>query len=395
MPRVVGIDDWAYRKGHRYGTLICDLESGRVLDLLPDRDANSLAQWLGKHPSISVISRDRGDVYRKGATMGAPKAIQVADRFHLIKNLRDAFARFLEGQSTQIQQSLVLAQSTPQSNLNWLTEPITKDALAGESSTNQRKINPRAVECCNRRLERYQQVHELFKHGVSIRAIAEKLGIQRFTVRRFLRSKSFPERAKPVRPSKAQNCADYLKQRWDAGCHNAKVLWQEITAKGLKVSISMIRRFVSGWRTKGTGSAKESVRISPNDVSWLMFRKPFKLTTEQTNWKRTILQHCSEINCTWRVVSRFIVMLRKRKGQHLDRWLKLATGPTIAAPIRQFAEGLKSDLLAVQSALKLPWNNGAAEGHINKLKMVKRQMYGRAKFDLVRARILLSSYRQK
>jgi len=390
VPRAVGVDDWAFCKGRRYGTLICDLETGRVLDLLPDRDAKSLATWLQGFKSVKVVSRDRSDIYRKGATFGAPDAIQVADRFHLMKNLREAFARFLECQATRIREALEHGKTLETLENDSEDHRKQSSTSSEQSGTSTTKVRQRAAENRSRRITKYNRVIELHRQGESTRSIATKLGMHRGTVRKFLRAGAFPERACRNYSSNVDRCANYLWDRWQSGCTNVSVLWREIRENGFNVSYHSVRRFVRRWRKTPSSITtwNRKVTLSANEVSWLLFKKQSKLCDQEVTWKRVILEHCGDIRATWHVTRRFIVMLRKRKGKHLARWFAMATKAEIPPPIRQFAEGLKNDWAAVTASLNLPWNNGAAEGHISKLKMIKRQMYGRAKFDLLRARVL-------
>jgi transposase len=123
-PRVLGIDDWAWRKGQRYGTILCDLERHKVIDLLPDRTADSVKEWLSYHPGITVISRDRANAYAEAAQEAAPKAVQVADRWHLLRNLSEALQRILESQHALLRQAVkaVAAQRQAIAETNVPTE---------------------------------------------------------------------------------------------------------------------------------------------------------------------------------------------------------------------------------------------------------------------------------
>jgi transposase len=381
-PRAVGVDDWAFCKGQRYGTLICDLETGRALDLLPDRDATSLANWLRRHSGIEIISRDRGDIYRRGATAGAPKAIQVADRFHLIKNLRDAFARFLEGQTSSIRDAAKQMQVSVRHE---------QDSQENKPTT-ATKEQVRKAQNRQRRQATYNQVRQLRRQGASARSIAKQLGIHRSTVQKYLQADDFPERAIRQYTSLANPFKGYLWARWQSGCSNASLLWREIVAHGFKGSYSSVRRLTARWRRTQpmSGKIRSAPRRvpSPNQVSWLLFKNQASLSEEETAMRHAILKHCNSIRAAWQVARRFVVMMRKRKGRRLGRWLEKATAADVPVAIRQFAEGLRSDWEAVVAALTLPWNNGMAEGHISRLKLIKRQMYGRANFDLLRARFL-------
>ena len=378
-PRVVGVDDWAFCKGRRYGTLICDLEGGRALDLLPDRDADSIAGWLRQFTSIKFVSRDRGDIYRKGANAGAPEAIQIADRFHLLKNLREAFARFLEGQTQQIRSAVARVQ------LVVGDEPDQHDEPQNATTTNEQR---RIVENRERRLAKYQEVLELHQQGRSARWIAKQLSIHRSTVQKYLEADTFPERATRNYGSSADAHRDFLWSRWQAGCFNISQLWKEIVDRGFTGSYSSVRRLVSRWKTSDSTSKQSKTppkrTPSANQVSWLFFKSEAKLSDDEVAIK-------DAIRSAWQIARRFVVMIRQRKGEHLTRWVKRATGLQVPSSIRQFAEGLKNDWDAIVAGLTLPWNNGSAEGHINRLKLIKRQMFGRANFDLLRARFLATA----
>lgn len=382
-PRALGVDDWAYCKGKRYGTLLCDLERGHPVELLSDRTSESLQQWLQDHDGVEIISRDRSDIYRKGATEGAPHAVQVADRFHLMKNLRDALGRFLEGKSKRIAEATKGLEASSDNDTE-PTPPPSDTKAARQKATNRAK-----------RMAVYERVCELHRQGLSARSIAAKLGIHRGTVAIYVRADGFPERGTRNYPSSADSYRDYLRQRWESGCSNATLLWQEIQRRGFSGSYSSVRRLLARWRTSD-GRAKKNVparklRVSAKQLSWLLVKGDLKLSDDERRLKDRILEQCAEIRRAWQLLQDFIAMMRNRDGTGLDDWMQRATRDEVPSSIRQFAEGLKADLAAVTQALVLPWNNGPSEGHISRLKMIKRQMYGRARFDLLRARFLFAA----
>ncbi len=382
-PRVLGVDDWAFCKGQRYGTLLCDLEKGCAVELLPERSSDSLARWLQDHDGVEIVSRDRGDFYRKGAEEGAPNAQHVADRFHLMKNLRDAFGRFLETKSRVL-------------------KAVAKEALAVDNpdaagTGEQRRLDEATkaegeTACRERRLALYNLILDLHGQGISARSIALKLDVHRETVSKYLRADGFPERANRKYRSLADPHESFLRERWLSGCQNARILWGELKERGFQGAYSSVRRFVARWRT-GDRSAAVGIPRTPSttQVSWLLFKDKSTLTDEQLVVRRAVLQNCNDVQPAWQIVKRFIIMLRKRKGHRLAGWIENATSDEVPASIRRFAEGLKTDLAAVTAALTVPWNNGASDGHISRLKMIKRQMYGRANFDLLRARFLFAA----
>jgi hypothetical protein len=211
-PRVLGIDDWAWRKGHRYGTILCDLERGKVVDLLPDRSAESTAQWLRTHPGTEIISRDRASLYAQAATTAAPHAMQVADRWHLLHNLTEAFIGAL------VPHHRLLSETARALVIN----PEASSALPPAKAD---KPTPRnqAKQRLNRehRVAKYEAVMEQVRKGVTQHEIARSCGVGIRTIRRWIRAQVFPERRIAERRSKVDRHREYLEQRWNEGCHNA------------------------------------------------------------------------------------------------------------------------------------------------------------------------------
>jgi transposase len=234
--RILGVDDWAWRKGQSYGTILVDLERRRPIDLLPDRSARSFQRWLVEHPEVEVISRDRAGLYAEGGKRGAPNALQVADRFHLICNLSSAAERFLQQKH--------LPQFGPSSEF-----PL--EGSVAIPMTAPKPESPGRAHRRQRRMERYEEVGRLHSEGHSQKAISRKLGMGRKTIRRFLRAGEFPERAVPRRPSRLDRFRKYLEQRWSEGCHNATQLWREIQEQGYKGCRGMVANFVASFRAPG------------------------------------------------------------------------------------------------------------------------------------------------
>jgi transposase len=236
--RNLGVDDWAWRKGQEYGTILVNLDLHRVVDLLPDRAAESFSEWLRQHPEVVTISRDRCGLYAEGASLGAPQAQQIADRFHLVLNLSATMERVLEERSRQ----LILPPTDtepPAPNVGGATADAETPAVASPQLTQSQLRR-------QRRLERYQQVVALFTAGQSQAAISRELDMERKTVRRWLRRGEFPERKPPHRrPPKVSEFTDYLQQRWKEGCHNASRLYQEVREKGYAGKRAMVARLVS------------------------------------------------------------------------------------------------------------------------------------------------------
>jgi transposase len=375
--RNLGVDDWAWRKGQSYGTILVNLDVHRVVDLLPDRSSESFAAWLTEHPGISTIARDRSGLYAEGAALGAPTAEQVADRFHLLMNLSSTVERVLEERSRE----LVL----PPTEMPSVT-PAASDSAKEDAVSSQRALQHSRRQ---RRLERYQQVMDLYGQGYSKKAISRELEIETKTIRRWLRAGQFPERKPPNRrPPKVNDFSEYLQQRWNEGCHNASRLYQEICEKGYRGKRSMVARFVSAWRKTGkAASPKVPKRIAPRHAAILCTRPPEKLTDEQKQLLDRIMIQCPPVRPLRKLALEFRDALQGRDSARMQQWIANSKRCAFGAVVR-FAYGLQKDILAVAAAVDTPWSTGQAEGQINRLKMIKRQMYGRAGFELLRARVL-------
>jgi transposase len=377
--RHLGVDDWAWRKGQSYGTILVDLDKHQVVDLLPDRSVEGLQAWLEKHPGVEVITRDRSGIYAEAAEQGAANAVQVADRFHLFLNLSTAIERSLEERSRE------LCLPDPASEQQAVEIPLPSEQRTTREE--QRKQQRR-----QRRHERYERVVELHRLGHTQRAISLELGIQRKTIRRWLRAGQFPER-KPVsgRRSHVREFHEYLQQRWNQGCHNATRLFQEIRARGYRGSRQMVSHHVSSWRANpesGSSSKKRRLdRIAPKHAAILTCRP-----TERLSEQQRILFEQVAVNCPIIRSMRFLALdFREAIATHdkdgMLHWMRTATQSGIG-PLVRFAYGLRKDFNAVIAAVETSWSNGQTEGQINRLKAIKRQMYGRAGFHLLRARVL-------
>jgi transposase len=382
--KAVGVDDWAWRKGQRYGTILVDLETHAPIDLLPDRSADSLAAWLQSHPGAEVISRDRAGLYADGATRGAPQAIQVADRFHLLCNLTSAVERVLEQKPSALAKAIPPATPEP-------PQPQTDSTPAAKSRREQNREDRR-----QHRVDRYNEVVALYHKGMSQQEISRTLHMERKTIRRFLRAGHFPERAKPRRKPPSVNAfQEYLNRRWSEGCHNATKLWHEIQAQGYAGGRSTMARFVFALRTKGTKYFRKTMAPrqpkvkppSPRQAAMLLARRPENLRPDEQQLLARLNECCPEIPTLYALTQGFSEVFRHKQDAALQTWM-IDARRTGLPEIGRFCDGLLRDAAAVTAAVTLPWSNGQVEGQIHRLKLIKRQMYGRAKFILLRRRVL-------
>ena len=407
-PRVLGVDDWAWRKGREYGTILVDLERQCVVDLLPDRKAETLASWLKQHPGVEIISRDRGGAYAEGAAQGAPSATQVADRWHLLANMRETVERLLDRHHTCLPALRLPQPEAGQSETApCLPEPQTKTGLqASAAKPLLTKVEGIRLERRTRRFARFTEVVALHQRGVSIRAISQQVGVDRRTIRRYIAADTFPEIAKRrPRPSILDPWKPYLHQRWNEGCHNGHRLWLEIKAQGYQGSRSLVSSWIAdlrktavpsvqsttatgeGCRTLLAATPKAQRQLSAKQAAWLTVKQPAALTVAEQEALAKMLQANADIEQAYSLAQTFGQLVRERKYQELSRWIESAKATGIRE-LRSFAAGLLRDQAAVVAALSLPWSNGQVEGHVHRLKLIKRQMYGRASFDLLRRRVL-------
>ena len=371
---VLGVDDWAWRKGHSYGTILVDLEQHQVSDILPDRSVESFEAWLKQQPRIRVISRDRGGIYAEGARLGSPAARQVADRFHLFLNLSAAIEGALEERSRQMQ---LAVPAPPQAE------------AAGSLEVQKTRQQALQQEGRQRRLERYEEVIQLYRQGSSQKKISQSLHLERKTVRRWIRAGQFPERQSPRgRPTKVQHFADYLQRRWAERCHNATRLFEEIRAQGYRGGRTMVARHVAEWRNSAQAvPAARSRKITPKQAAILITKPLSQLTVEQQELLDQLSAQCPDLLRLRKLVAEFREVFRGGESQALQAWRINAEHSGIVS-LARFAAGLEKDFAAVQSAVETCWSNGQVEGQVNRLKTLKRQMYGRAGFALLRARVL-------
>jgi len=251
-PKVIGVDDWAKHKGQSYGTILVDLERRSTIDLLPDREASSLATWLKQNPGVKFISRDRAGAYADGARQGAPSAVQIADRWHLLANMTAAVERFLNTKHSCLRQAVGRVNKTA---------GAAEELRAGVADTKR----PSKLELWNeRRRARHEQAHMLHRQGASIRAISLELRMHRRTVRMMLKVETCPERVGPSkRQSRIDRHLEYLSRRWAEGCHNSAQLHREIRSNGYRGSESSLRHFVARWRAALPDGLKRA-RTGPN-----------------------------------------------------------------------------------------------------------------------------------
>lgn len=396
-PRVLGVDDWAQRKGQRYGTVLIDVERRTPIALLADREAATLSQWLQTHPGIEVICRDRAGAYAEGARSGAPDAVQVADRFHLLRNVTDAVQLVFE-QHRKVLKSVKTEPLTPVASME--TPTASEGAVEQEVTALPVSTLP-AVEVAPppspSRTERYEQVCRLAQQGWPFTAIAKAVGLHRKTVSLYVRGVFSHRRSSrsildPYKP--------YLLARWNAGYWTGTQLWQEIQQQGYRGKRTTVLRYIGRLRQAAgvaprtrtpqlaTPVTDSSVgTLTPRQATWVVFRHPDKTTDSDTTLLQRLGQLAPAIAEAIALGQAFAHLLRSRGAERVEEWLTQAAQSSLR-PFQRLAKSFCRDVAAIKAGLTLPWSTGPVEGHINRLKLVKRQMFGRAKLDLLASRFL-------
>ena len=359
---VAGIDDWAFRRNHRYGTIVCDLERRRIVALLPDREIATVRAWLSDHPGIRIVSRDRGGGYGEAAAQALPDAIQVADRWHLMEN---ASAAFLDA----VRRSMRVIRTA-----------IGATTINPELLTRAERLQHQGYL---RREETNAAIMALVRDRVPLKEIVRRTGHSRNLVRQVSRGQSTD--IFRTRQSTLDAHLPFLDAQWAAGCRNGAELWRRLQVQGFRGSL----RVVSEWTTRRRRSEKATDQRlqkvpSARTIARLMTTARDHLSKADTVTIAAIEARVPTLVEARTLVERFQAIVRQKLVADLDQWIATASAGLIAS----FASGIIRDKAAVCAAITKSWSNGQTEGQITKLKLVKRQMYGRAKIDLLQARLI-------
>jgi transposase len=382
-PRVLSVDDFAFRRGSRYGTVLVDLERRTLVDVLPNRSADTFACWLGEHPGVEIVSRDRGGEYAQAARRAAPHAVQVADRFHLLKNLRDVVLRVFRHHAEVL--NLV---PTPSVHFQRLTN------LRLDRRTSKERTGKQGRDL-------FESIHALSKKDMKNAQIARTLGIHRHTVEKYLAFEAPPVRRHFTKKVSAiAPYEDYILKRWEQGCRNATRIWQEISEQGYPgayQNVVRITRYLKEQERLGKPIPDRPPGISASHATGILTKRPENRSEEEI---RTLLRLKAVHWVTERCCSlfeEFAGMLRDKKRRskeqarsQLEEWTKRVKASGIAE-LEAFAVKLLQDAEAVVAAMVLTYSQGQTEGQVNKLKFVKRSMYGRGSFELLRQRVLYAA----
>ena len=396
-PSALGVDDWALRKRHTYGTVLVDLDRRRPVALLPGREAGTLAAWLREHPGVAVVSRDRAGAYARGTRTGAPGAVQVADRFHLLQNLAKALEVVFAAHAKDLR----------------AVEQARREAMAAERGTvpippSEPQAEARVLAAARRepRLATHERVWELRGQGYSRQAIARHLGIHCSTVFRHLRSEGFAERKR--RGDAGHSLLDpwqhIVLEHWNSGRRQGRQMFRTLQQDGYRGSYPTLARYLQRLRAaQGIVLVRKPAKrprpvlvaaprrvLTSRTAAWLVLRRVEKRSPDDQALLADLRRHAPELDEAIALGEAFTGLIRDRAPDRLDPWLRQARDSTVRQ-LRSFAKGLQGDYAAVRAAAALAWSNGPVEGQINRLKTLKRQMYGRANLDLLERRFLLAA----
>jgi transposase len=353
--RKVGIDEWAWKKGQRYGTILVDLQKRRIVQLLVEHSVETSQAWLRQHPEIDLIARDRGKLFREAATDGAPQAKQVVDRFHLQKNFAEALEKFFRKQERALKKATQRSAGKA---------PSVASREVPEKIARERRARHR------QRVSIHKRIWKLYRQGYHKEQIAQLVGVSSRKVYRALEQETPPP---PRRRSRSASIVDpylpYLTARWNQGCHNVARLYEEIVAQGYTGTQRTLQMRLRPFRQKVARPVSERTVIwdkppSPRGVALMMVRPAQSRTREQVAYLDQLIQSDETIAVVFRLAQDFGHLLRKREGQgRLEQW-KAAVQASGIAELIAFVDGLADDAEAIANGCSLTWSNGMVEGFI-------------------------------
>jgi len=414
-PEEIGLDEWSYRRGKRFGTIIVDLQRHRVLDLLPDKDVATVVAWLIARPTIRLVSRDRSREFAQAVALGAPQAIQVLDRFHLLRNLVEHLPTIVSRCLTEVRRAAA-GPPIPAPPQSPLTGPLSMPSLPEQGPWKPALTRQAEAQRLARQTERnarYAQVQALREQGLTAAEIGQQMGMKPRTVRHwFTHFRSDTHKRK--HRSEFDQYADYVRQRWQAGCHNGLMLWRELHALGYSGSPKSVYQYLLPLRQATPPSvSNEASSFQPSSpppatitstpevlammqrwtltqTQWFLVKRPAELTAEERAYVTALCRAHSTLATVSDLVQQFRQLVRERPGEAaLRAWVSACQTSQVKELVR-FAKGLRAEWQAVVAGLTHPASQGQTEGFVHKLKLIKRQHFGRAGFTLLRKHVLLA-----
>ncbi len=355
-------DDFAFRRGRNYGTILVNAETGEPVDLLRDREAGTFAGWLKEHPGTQVNCRDRAGAYADGARQGAPEAQQVADRWHLYRNLSGHVEKAVARHRGCLAEPA--PEPEPDEAGGQAPVPDLQQAAAGAAS---RRAEESAL--ATRTRQRYEQVQALRAQGQGIKPIMRQTGLAKETVRRFYRAATVDELLAKVRggrPSLLDDYKPYLHQRWNEGCTSVRQLHAELRGRGYRGGYGTIRNYVQPFREPGAAPPAVPAPPKTRDVTSWILTDPDHLDDDKKAKLAQIRSRCPHLDVLAGHVTEFAKILTGLDSSRLDAWLA-AVEADDQPDLHSFARGIRHDYDAVLNGLTFTWNSGIVEGNVNRI----------------------------
>lgn len=397
QPKVLGVDDWAYRKGVSYGTIIIDMETSRPIEMLPTRNGHALKKWLLKHNDVKIITRDRSGSYAAAIKEACPNAVQVADRFHLLMNLSDALDTYFKSISVKIK-SLITSKTN-----EFLELPDHKNAV------DEKEIGSKTVQTTrgladikiDQRLDTFNKVKELQAKEVPARRISIDLGISRNTVKSYFVQESLSPRTHP-KSTNIELFTNLIVARLSDNGYKIIDIINEINELGFNGSKTQAYHNINLIKEKYKIDTLSFLQVPQKRIPYvkpLSSRKLAKfigsrltdiVDPHERYYLQTLLDNIVELRIVRKLVQIFKTMLARGCG-NIKRWIDfIIRSKRKLSGLKTLARGMLRDIEAVENGINMQWSNGAVEGHVNRIKTIKRQMYGRASFELLRKKVILS-----
>lgn len=385
---IIGVDDWAFKKGSTYGTVIVDLQNREVIDLLPDREADTLAEWLKGHQEIQMVSRDRYGPYALGIKKGAPQSCQLADRFHLLMNLGEATKKVFQSKGKELKEAFTLYNNL---------EKQKQDPIVQVCENPQKLIEQdNCVHLGNISIKRqytFDKVKELQQAGHSIKAIARALNISRKTIRKYINQEMLTKRQTTLssnfdafigfllnennRSKTYRELHDTIRKmgfngKYSHFCCNMNEIWNKEYPTIPRSILPTNPGLIKTW--------------SSTKLSQMLYTDNDQLKSTDKIFLKVLFEKCPEIKHMGMLVKKFKKLFQQKEDGYLKLWIEEASKP--ASNLKNFAKNIAKDFDAVNNAVVSTYSNGQVEGQINRLKNIKRKMYGRASFELLRKMVL-------
>ena len=383
----IGVDDWAWRKGVRYGSIIIDYENGRPIDLLGDRDTDSFGKWMEEHKKVAVVSRDRSTDYSSAVASSGRPITEVADKFHLIKNITDRMAKLVAENYSDYRRAVREEEGKSEEEMKQASQFHMVDSTPG---------NP------DSRNVKFKEVKELQEKGFKPTTIAKRLGIARQTATKYCRMEELPQKNSKLRNEYYKYDA-YVEQESKKG-KSLCIIHREITLMGFSGSLTPFYEHYKYLSDEFRGNRCKNLKTSPQNKKPQDNRSellPIKsiMSIIDIALKRKDMNESQQktfdmlITFPWfkemfGAMERFCQVIKGKETTELIRWMRCYWKTSIAS-LKTFTLGIMKDFQAVRNTIKLDITNGITEGYVNKLKTIKRNMYGKAGIELLKNKIVM------